>query len=809
MRHTYAIAALFAALSASVPSKAQFGAEQQLLSEGPRTIDLSDLDNDGDADLVIGAREGSVLRMNTDGLGQWSAPATVHATMVVSLMADLNGDGIEDLCGGISFNGGLRWQPGMGTFGYGTEQVIGNGFTVDLLEQFDLDLDGDLDLVMALEGGGIHWVENLDGQGNFSPLRTICAGATASSLQVADMDGDGDADIIWSSWMNGTLQCAMAQGNGNFAAPVVLVPTGEGRVSDVDADGHMDVVTGDALSSELEWRRNTTGNGVLGQPQDIGAVSAGTLRMLAQDLDADGDVDLVTASSLLDEVSWYENLDGQGTFGPAQVIGVTVEDATVLAAGDIDGDGDAEVFAGSSAQNRVVYYENLTFAAGRILGRVFNDIDGDGLFNGNDHGLADVPVTVVGVGTVFTNHSGMYWIEVPTGTFAVQVAPMLDWTPTTPSQRSASLLNNGNSVHTDFGVAANGVEYRLQPTLVNGTMRCNEQIHYWVSVKNTGNQTCDVQLALALDALTTFVGADPQPTVQNGVAHWTFPSVQPGHHRYVDVIALLAGPAYMGDTLHDVLTATAVAAGAPQSTHVAAIDPVLLCAYDPNDKQVFPAGDGEAHWTPMGTRLSYTIRFQNVGNAPAEDVVIIDQLDGDLDVSTLQVVAASHTYRAIVDPSGQLQFRFEDIQLPYSASDPEGSQGYVRFTVAHHTGLAEATEVTNTAAIHFDLNPAIITNTVLNTLTYGPTGIESPLVNDAALNVYPNPLSAEATVVIAASVLGTVDLTLLDGMGRRVRTWTAQGGTSTHLDREGLPRGVYMLRATGQGLDRTVRLVIE
>jgi hypothetical protein len=64
------------------------------------------------------------------------------------------------------------------------------------------------------------------------------------------------------------------------------------------------------------------------------------------------------------------------------------------------------------------------------------------IFITGDHGLADVQVNVPGVGIAYTNHSGMYWLDVPTGNFDVEVSPMPDWAATTPTLRTASLLNN-------------------------------------------------------------------------------------------------------------------------------------------------------------------------------------------------------------------------------------------------------------------------------------------------------------------------------------------------------------------------------
>ena len=80
--------------------------------------------------------------------------------------------------------------------------------------------------------------------------------------------------------------------------------------------------------------------------------------MYAADVDGDGDVDVLSASlspSLRDgQIAWYENTDGQGTFGEQQVI--ATEDASSVQAADMDGDGDVDVLSGSLGT--IAWYEN-------------------------------------------------------------------------------------------------------------------------------------------------------------------------------------------------------------------------------------------------------------------------------------------------------------------------------------------------------------------------------------------------------------------------------------------------------------------
>ena len=68
------------------------------------------------------------------------------------------------------------------------------------------------------------------------------------------------------------------------------------------------------------------------------------------------------------------------------------------------------------------------------------------------------------------------------------------------------------------------------------------------------------------------------------------------------------------------------------------------------------------------------------------------------------------------DENRNMRFLFPGIMLPDSLTDPVGSQGFVTYRVMPLLNLAPGTVIENTGEIYFDLNPAIITNTTLNTI---------------------------------------------------------------------------------------------
>ncbi|MEL6973525.1 MAG: FG-GAP-like repeat-containing protein, partial [Bacteroidota bacterium] len=61
------------------------------------------------------------------------------------------------------------------------------------------------------------------------------------------------------------------------------------------------------------------------------------------DLDGDGDLDLISASRADNKIAWYDNLDGNGNYGPQIVLSTDAENAVTVYAGDIDGDGDMPI----------------------------------------------------------------------------------------------------------------------------------------------------------------------------------------------------------------------------------------------------------------------------------------------------------------------------------------------------------------------------------------------------------------------------------------------------------------------------------
>lgn len=120
--------------------------------------------------------------------------------------------------------------------------------------------------------------------------------------------------------------------------------------ADLDGDRDLDVLSASFRGQTLPWYENTDGAGHFGQQQVImpSVGAEGFMSVYAADLDGDGDVDVLSASIYDDRIAWYENTDGQGHFADQQMLTTVADGASSVYAEDLDGDGDLDVLSASS-----------------------------------------------------------------------------------------------------------------------------------------------------------------------------------------------------------------------------------------------------------------------------------------------------------------------------------------------------------------------------------------------------------------------------------------------------------------------------
>ncbi|MCF8237789.1 MAG: T9SS type A sorting domain-containing protein [Saprospiraceae bacterium] len=227
-----------------------------------------------------------------------------------------------------------------------------------------------------------------------------------------------------------------------------------------------------------------------------------------------------------------------------------------------------------------------------------------------------------------------------------------------------------------------------------------------------------------------------------------------------------------------------------------------ISSFDPNAKSAFPSGYGSSHYIEQNTQIEYLLQFQNTGTDTAFQVILLDTLSTLLDPLSIRTGTSSHKYQFELLQGHIIRFTFDPIILPQEAVNESKSHGFVKFTIDQQTDLALGSNIENKAAIYFDKNDPILTNTVVHTV--GEDFIElisdvaDPLAGAGSLKVFPNPARADVQFQLDGAWHNDLQFLLIDAMGRSVKRDQFDGNVYM-LNRAGLEKGIYFYLIQGAG----------
>tara|TARA_R110002033_G_scaffold167219_1_gene206254 strand:- start:2035 stop:4542 length:2508 start_codon:yes stop_codon:yes gene_type:complete len=232
----------------------------------------------------------------------------------------------------------------------------------------------------------------------------------------------------------------------------------------------------------------------------------------------------------------------------------------------------------------------------------------------------------------------------------------------------------------------------------------------------------------------------------------------------------------------------------------------VIGSYDPNDKMESHGKDiVYDDFVTSDEYLYYTIRFQNVGTAEAINVRIEDVLDSQLDETTFQMIRSSHDYVAsLID--NNLEWNFDNINLPAEQDDADGSNGFVYFKIKPNAGYAIGDIIENTASIYFDFNEPIITNT-FQTEFVETLSVDSYDV--ASFTIFPNPAKEEVTIQLANSNFGTGKVNIYNIQGKVILKDIDINENTSVLDISNLESGLYFVELTSGNSSIVQKLIVN
>ena len=370
---------------------------------------LVDVDGDGDLDLFVQEASDDVLWFERlDGAEpRFALRADAFGGLEVGewyRFADLDGDGDPDLLGEGRFswiraweNRGPRAEPRFVPVADTLRDAEGRPIFSDrqnIPNVVDLDCDGLLDLMLGrLDGTVSRYEATAPWSGAGAPSFAFVTDRFADILIVvqitpslrhgantlvfADADGDGDNDLFWGDFFEPGI--LLLENQGSCASPAYSnepVPWPPGAplstsgynastFGDVDGDGDLDAVVGvlggaynpiRTAADNLYLVRQDAGRWVLVSERLIGQIDVGAESVPAVgDLDGDGDLDVLLGNKIdahdfrSARVYRLENVGSaeRAAFRLAGALPVTGAFHYAPALGDLDGDGDLDLVAGT------------------------------------------------------------------------------------------------------------------------------------------------------------------------------------------------------------------------------------------------------------------------------------------------------------------------------------------------------------------------------------------------------------------------------------------------------------------------------
>jgi hypothetical protein len=274
---------------------------------------------------------------------------------------------------------------------FDTAQLEPEGATSANAGIADLDGDGDLDIVLAK---GRHWplpnrVLLNDGLGHFTARDLGEQADRTYSGVLADLDLDGDVDIVVSNDSPDQKLVYLNSGQGAYAVAGTWGQrdwaTRNAAVADLDGDGFPDIIAANRQSPSFACLND--GSGAFPRDRCIELASESATSIVPGDFDADGTIDLAVPHRDGGQSRILFN-DGRAGFDRTEPFGPADSSARTAAAGDLNADGRLDLVVGDAQRGAFVYLNsgNGGFGAGAAIGpagrrpysTAIGDVDLDG-----------------------------------------------------------------------------------------------------------------------------------------------------------------------------------------------------------------------------------------------------------------------------------------------------------------------------------------------------------------------------------------------------------------------------------------------
>lgn len=308
-------------------------------------------------------------------------------------------------------------------------------------------------------------------------------------------------------------------------------------------------------------------------------------------------------------------------------------------------------------------------------------------------------------------NNGKFDFHAPTGEYSVEIVPPSSRWQLCDAVQNISLSSNENADVDFFFYAEEDCDDMTVSISRSALRRCRERPFVVSVLNNNPDKVVNSRVRITHDPFLSFSEFEyPHESVNDTIIDLYIDEISGFESLDIDMHLGVSCEADLGQ-VHcvnvEVLSPNKCTANTESTftTYDLNIGP-----YDPNDIRVFNDEGHQALTFDKNEWHTYYVRFQNTGTDTAFDVRVNTILDDSLDVSSLRFLDASHNYTSSFNDLNHLVVRFDNIMLPDSNVNVDGSQGYFTFKIKPISDIEYGTHLSSYANIYFDFNAPITTN---------------------------------------------------------------------------------------------------
>lgn len=390
--------------------------------------------------------------------------------------------------------------------------------------------------------------------------------------------------------------------------------------------------------------------------------------------------------------------------------------------------------------------------------------------------------------------SEYYFFDVDNGESTINVSN-IPW-PFTITEPSQTVTFNGDDYEKTIDFCISNTEtYQDVSVLMAPLQEARPGFSIWYAIIYTNHGTENASGTINL----TYDSSRLQPIGTNqsmSIPYFSTPLISRVEYRQFLVLPPPVNQS--GDVLDFVLNVVPAQPDANTENNTYNFTHTIVNSYDPN--AIFVEQGPYISLEQVSDYLTYTIFFQNTGDATAINVRLEQQLDPKLNPETLTIIGGSFQGHTTIRNGSNMTFIFDRINLQSHLVNEQLSHGFITYKVKPYetTGLGDI--ISGTASIYFDFNDAITTNTVTTTVSE----LSADEWSETNYSVFPNPASEKIFIKSPPNLTAAVRIN--DVYGKEVfRSQT--NGELSHFDISFLQSGMFLLTIENEKTKRTFKIV--